>query len=416
MQSAFGVELHHYRLKGDTYRVRSGPVMIPSELDGIITAVLGLDNRPQAQPKCVRRPEIVAHAGGTSYTPVRVAELYGFPPSNGDGQSIAIVELGGGFAQEDLDVYFGGLGLPTPTVTAISIDGASNDPGADQNADGEVALDIEVAGAVAPAATQRVYFAPNSDMGFLDAIKSATHDGPTPPAVISISWGSRESTWTSQALQAFEQAFVDAAVLGISVCVAAGDSGSTDGSGDALEVDFPASAPHALGCGGTRLDANGSITGEVVWNSAGHATGGGVSAVFAKPSYQTSVAVPPAGATGGRGVPDVAGDADPATGYDVRVDGTDTVIGGTSAVAPLWAGLIARLDAVTGKQLGFINPMIYSTEAMGAFNDITVGNNDTSGRSGEYQAAPGWDACTGLGTPRGIALLGAFGGAKLASR
>jgi kumamolisin len=211
-------------------------------------------------------------------------------------------------------------------------------------------------------------------------------------------------------MQSFEQAFVDATVLGITVCVAAGDNGSTDGSGGPLEVDFPASAPHALGCGGTRLDANGSITSEVVWNNGGYGTGGGVSAMFAKPTYQTDVAVPPSGAGGGRGVPDVAGDADPATGYVVRVDGSNTVIGGTSAVAPLWAGLIARLGALTGRQLGFINPVIYSPQATTAFNDITVGNNDTAGGSGQFQAVPGWDACTGLGSPRGEELLGVFGG------
>jgi kumamolisin len=410
MRSAFGVDLDNHLLDGSTYHVRSGPLTIPSELDGIITAVLGLDDRPQTDPKCVRRSQIEAQAGGTSYSPDRVAQLYGFPDSDGSGQAVAIIELGGGFAQDDLDTYFSALGMPTPTVTAVPIDGAANSPGVDSNADGEVMLDIEVVGAVAPGATQSVYFAPNSDMGFLDAIKSATHDGLVVPAAISISWGGRESTWTAQAMQSFEQAFVDATVLGITVCVAAGDNGSTDGSGGPLEVDFPASAPHALGCGGTRLDADGSITSEVVWNNGGYGTGGGVSAMFVKPPYQTGVAVPPSGNAGGRGVPDVAGDADPATGYVVRVDGADTVIGGTSAVAPLWAGLIARLGALTGRQLGFINPVIYSPPATTAFNDITVGNNDTAGGSGQFQAATGWDACTGLGSPRGEELLGVFGG------
>jgi kumamolisin len=410
MRSAFGVDLDSHLIDGGMYHVRSGPLTIPAELDGIITAVLGLDDRPQTDPKYVRRSQIEAHAGGKSYAPNRVADLYGFPASDGGGQAIAIIELGGGFAQDDLDTYFAALGLPTPTITAVPIDGAANAPGVDSNADGEVMLDVEVVGAVSPGATQSVYFAPNSDMGFLDAIKSATHDGPVVPAAISISWGSRESTWTAQALQSFEQAFVDSTVLGITVCVAAGDNGSTDGSGGPLEVDFPASAPHALGCGGTRLDANGSINSEVVWNNGGYGTGGGVSAVFAKPTYQAQVEVPTSGTSGGRGVPDVAGDADPATGYVVRVDGSNTVIGGTSAVAPLWAGLIARLASLTGHQLGFINPAIYSPQAASAFNDITVGSNDTGGGGGQFQAAPGWDACTGMGSPRGEALLGVFGG------
>ena len=160
MRSAFGVDLGRHVLDGNTYHVRSGPLTIPAELDGIITAVLGLDDRPQTDPKYVRRSQIEAHAGGKSYSPVRIAQLYGFPDSDGSGQAIAIIELGGGFAQDDLDTYFGTLGTPTPSVTAVPIDGAANTPGVHSNADGEVMLDIEVVGAVAPAATQSVYLRP----------------------------------------------------------------------------------------------------------------------------------------------------------------------------------------------------------------------------------------------------------------
>ncbi len=407
MRSAFGADLRHYQIGARTYRVRSGAITIPAALDGVITAVLGLDNRPQAEPHYRLRDTkgIKAHAAGKSYAPNRVAKLYGFPSGDGAGQTIAIIELGGGFAPDDLTTYFGALGVPLPTVTAVSVDGAANNPGVDTKADGEVMLDIEVAGAVAPAANQLVYFAPNTDQGFLNAIKHAIHDAPSKPAAISISWGGRESTWTQQTRQAFEQAFTDAAVLGITVCVASGDDGSSDGAPTGLEVDFPASAPHALACGGTRLDANGAITAEVVWNSGGGATGGGVSAVFPLPSYQTGAHVPAGSPGGGRGVPDVAGDADPDTGYKVRVDGSDTVIGGTSAVAPLWAGLVARLNAKIGAPVGFLNPAVYATTAASAFNDITVGNNDVSGAGGQFQAGAGWDACTGLGSPRGDALL-----------
>jgi kumamolisin len=212
-----------------------------------------------------------------------------------------------------------------------------------------------------------------------------------------------------------EAAFTDAATAGVTVTVAAGDNGSTDGVTDGeLHVDFPASAPHALGCGGTTLTLGGSaqvptLDSEVVWNdqTAGNgATGGGVSAQFPLPSYQAGVGVPVSanpGGQAGRGVPDVAADADPDTGYQVRVDGSDLVIGGTSAVAPLWAGLVALCNASLGTDVGWLNPTVYAfPSGGGAFGDITQGDN------GAYSAGPGWDACTGLGTPRGVALLTAL--------
>src|SRR5487761_598338 len=120
-------------------------------------------------------------------------------------------------------------------------------------------LDIEVAGAIAPAAAIAVYFAPNTDAGFLDAVTTAIHDDVRKPSVISISWGGPESTWTQQAMSAIDQAFQAAATLGITVCVAAGDSGSTDGVSDGSNhVDFPASSSGVLACGGTSLRASGT--------------------------------------------------------------------------------------------------------------------------------------------------------------
>ena len=170
-------------------------------------------------------------------------------------------------------------------------------------------------------------------------------------------------------------------------------------------MDFPASSPNVLACGGTKLSATTTtILNEVVWNEPGDgATGGGISDVFPLPNYQESAGVPPSANSTkntGRGVPDVAADADPTTGYSVRVDGQDTVIGGTSAVAPLWAGLVACLNQGLGKPLGFLNPTLYAlTSQTGAFRDITSGNN------GSYSAGPGWDACTGLGVADGSKLL-----------
>jgi kumamolisin len=383
------------------HRVREGGLSIPAQLDGVVTAVLGLDNRPQAEPQ-FRLSR--ASATSTSFTPVQLGELYKFPAgTDGAGQTIAIVELGGGFESSDLATYFAGLGVGSPSVTAVGVDGATNVPGKDPTgADGEVLLDIEVIGGLSPAASILVYFAPNTDAGFVDAVADAAHATPTPTAM-SISWGQSEDQWTAQARTAFDDALLDAAALGVTVTAAAGDNGSSDGSTDGTKhADFPASSPHALACGGTSLHAKGTaIATETVWNDGvnGGATGGGVSDVFALPSWQKGIGVPSA-KRGGRGVPDVAGNADPETGYQVLVDGTRAVYGGTSAVAPLWAALVARMVQSLGTPLGLLQPKLYPLHA--ALHDITSGNN------GAYKAKKGWDACTGLGTPNGTAILAAL--------
>lgn len=403
---AFGVDLQRFEHEGGTYRGRTGAIQLPDELHDIVEAVLGLDNRPAAQPHFRGRPSgnVQWHAASASFTPTQLASLYGFPVGTGKGQCIGIIELGGGYRPADLQAYFPTLKLAVPKVGAISVDHGKNHPTGDPNGpDGEVMLDIEVAGAIAPEATIAVYFAPNTDAGFLDAITTAIHDSVNKPSVISISWGGPESSWTQQAMTAFDNAFQAAAAIGITVCVAAGDNGSSDGVNDGADhVDFPASSPFALGCGGTKLQAAGNaITGETVWNEGtnGGATGGGVSGFFALPLWQEALQTTNGAGTSTkkltmRGVPDVSGDADPYSGYDVRVDGQNTVIGGTSAVAPLWAGLIARVNAAKGKPVGYLNPLLYrSMNTPGAFRDITQGNN------GDFGAAAGWDACTGLGSP-----------------
>jgi kumamolisin len=397
------------------HRYREGGLRIPAELDGILLAVLGLDNRPQARPQLrfagPHAQQAQPQAQPTSYTPPQVAEFYKFPAgTDGTGQTLAIVELGGGFTQADLETYFSGLGITTPSVTAAGVDGASNAPGHDpRGVDGEVLLDIEVAGSVAPGAAQIVYFAPNTDQGFIDAVSTAIHATPT-PAALSISWGMSEDSWTGQARTTLDQAFADGAALGVTICVASGDNGSGDAVSDGKShVDFPASSPHALACGGTTLQGDpgaGTISSEAVWNdgAGGGAGGGGVSDTFGLPAWQASAGVPAAAGGGtGRGVPDVAGNADPVTGYQVLVDGQPQVIGGTSAVAPLWAALACRLTQATQHSLGLLAEHLYAGakpgQAAPGFRDITSGNN------GAYSAGPGWDACTGLGSPDGPALL-----------
>ncbi len=422
MMAAFATQLHQYEYEGGTFRGRTGPLHIPNELDQIIVGVFGLDNGPQAEPRLRRyvlSPVAVrAAAAPTSYTPPQVAELYDYPSAlDGSGQCIALIELGGGYTAQELTTYFQQLNIPTPKVISVSVDGGQNTPAGNANSDdGEVLLDIEVAGSIAPGAAIAVYFAPNTDRGFLDAITQATNDTTNKPSVISISWGGPEVSWTSQAMQAMDQAFQAAAAIGVTVCCAAGDNGSGDGVTDQkAHVDFPASSTYALGCGGTRLEAsNNQVSSEVVWNdlSTGHgATGGGVSDVFGLPSWQANAQIPPSinDQHVGRGVPDIAGNADPETGYQVYVDGQSIPIGGTSAVAPLWAGLIALLNQQLGQDVGYLNPFLYQNYSQlvgnAALRDVTSGNN------GGYTAGPGWDACTGLGTPDGTNLLTALAAA-----
>lgn len=406
---AFSVRLARYRHPRGVFRGRTGPVYLPADLAPRVQAVLGLDNRPQA--KAHYRVAKKRVAGAVSYYPLQIAQLYDFPASlDGTGQSVAIVEFGGGYTSQDIQVYFSGQGLPVPSVLAISVDGATNSPtGSTSGPDTEVMLDIEAVGSVVPNAQIYVYFAPNTDAGFVDAVSSAVHDTQHAPSIVSISWGGAESSWTQQGMQALDQAFQDAATVGVTVLAAAGDGGSSDGVDDGLaHVDFPASSQYVMGCGGTQLTSSaGSITSEVVWNDqpSGGATGGGISDVYPLPSWQDSADVPPSANPGGRvgrGVPDVAGDADPSTGYTFRVDGQTLTVGGTSAVAPLWCGLLARFNQKLDRPVGYLNPLIYGLlpgPDTTAFRDIVSGNN------GAYKAGPGWDACSGWGSPHGAQLL-----------
>ncbi|MGA2274331.1 MAG: S53 family peptidase [Bryobacteraceae bacterium] len=451
LSEAFGVELRHYA-KGSAgpYRGRTGSIYIPKDLKDIVVGVYGLDNRPVAKhhsrwrgsittkPRKATRAKSKAapakskKAVDPSITAPQVAALYNFPAGlTGQGQSIALIELndvdksgnptGAGYQASDLTAYFKGLGIAAPTVVAVSVDGGANVPGPDPGSDGEVTLDIEVAGSVAPGATIAVYFAPNTTDGFIDAVNQAVHDTVRKPSVISISWGGPEDPdgqVDQQFTQGLNQAIQDAAQLGVTVCCAAGDDGSPDmalkGWDGKPHADFPSSSPFSLACGGTKLSvANGSIASEVVWNEGQRAGagGGGVSNLFALPSYQANVQVPKApNGSAGRGLPDVAGNADPDRGYQIFLAGTQQVIGGTSAVAPLMAGLIALVNQslaqkTPGVTAGFLNPLLYGSAAS-AFRDITTGNNDIYGKlKGLYTAGPGWDACSGLGVPDGTKLL-----------
>jgi kumamolisin len=430
---AFGVSLQIYAYPEGTYRGRTGSVQIPAKLAPVVEGVFGLDNRPVARR---HRSRPGATADGRPFTGAEVAKIYNFPQGlDGSGQTIGIIELGGGYRPSDLDTYFSSLGLSTPTVIPVSVDGGTNAPSSASSADSEVVLDIEVAGAAAPAAKFVVYFAPNdaASNGFLDALTKAVQDSENNPSVISISWGGPEEIPTSSFQVQFDKELQAAALLGITVCVAAGDNGAADmgpkvWDGEA-HVDFPSSSPFALSCGGTHLMAtNDAIAAESVWNQnqadvspdAGPdgsfgAGGGGVSGAFPLPNYQQQANVPvapnPAGFKG-RGVPDVTGDGDPDTGYNILVDGQKEQVGGTSAVAPLWAALIALMNQKLNGRVGFVNPQLYAlAPGAGSFHDITAGNNRVSYQQFKnvgYDAGPGWDAASGLGSPDGTTLSGAL--------
>jgi len=408
MQKAFGVELKLFVTEDNKrFRGREGDVHVPDDLHRIIEAVFGLDDRPVAKPH-LRVHQQLKVKGVRAMRVRDVAKLYGFPTRlDGEGECIAMIELGGGFRKSDLDAFFKENKIPSRSVVAIGVHGATNHHGSNRLEDGEVTLDIEVAGAIAPKAKIAVYFAPNTNAGFLAAVTAAIHDDIRKPNILSISWGGAELTWTEASRAQVDYAFQVAAAMGVTVLAASGDDGASDGVDDGKpHVDFPASSPHVLACGGTRLlRANPTkIKTETVWNNGPTgmgAGGGGVSDFFARPAYQHAVRVPKApNGKPGRGVPDVAGNADPHSGYRIVFGGKHVVAGGTSAVAPLYAALTARLNQARRRTnlppVGFINPLIYA--ARNICRNVVRKNNDYSGTLGVHKAGPGWNPCAGLGS------------------
>ncbi|PPV06118.1 peptidase [Xanthomonas bromi] len=409
-EAAFQVSLREYVHGSLRYRGRTGAVSIPQALTGIVTAVLGLDARPQAQtlpstpdasaalPTATQPPAPTDKQDGPlmQYTPPQLAQLYGFPDHDGHGQCIGIIVLGAGYAREQMAAYFAQLHVPMPTLVDVLLPGATNTvSGGNANADVEAQMDIQIAGAIAPGATLVAYFAANTDNGFLEAINAAIHDTEHSPGIIAISWGFSESQWTPQSRQAYDCAFQAAALMGITVCVAAGDDGASDGQ-PGLNVCFPASSPFVLACGGTRLQVTADSANEQAWARGG----GGQSKFFARPAWQKDLHLTDAQHESRqlsmRGVPDVAANADAQTGYYLSINGQPAVMGGTSAAAPLWAALLARIYGANGMQPHFVLPRLYGQPD--AFRDIVAGDN------AGFRASTGWDANTGLGVPDGARL------------
>jgi kumamolisin len=424
---AFRVRFRRYRHGAETYRSHDEAVQIPAGLEGVITGVVGLDNRRLARRHAYAAPRRTFQA----CEPATVRAGYDFPTdATGQGECIALIELGGGFHPDDIERFCRNHGLQAPSIAVVEIPDTAgegtNAPAApadlqayiDAYLEGgvsglggeivdrirwtiEVTMDLELAAFFAPGARLVVYFAAPTARGKFEAFTRALTDADHQPTVISSSWGTPEARLSGSAGRRYARE-LDARLAGsiergVTICFSSGDLG---------DVEFPASSPHVLACGGTHLDG----AGETAWSetivvenvSFGLATGGGASSIFRRPPWQAGVEVRSATGRDGRGVPDVAAKADIATGYPLFVGGRLLPMGGTSAAAPLWAALIARINEKLGAPAGYLNALLYREEFHAAIRDITEGS------SGRFRAGPGWDPCTGLGSPIGTALFRAL--------
>src|ERR1700733_1828648 len=451
MNRIFRVDLGIYAFPGGAYRGREGRIYVPSSIAHIVVGVWGLDNR-----QAVRRHTVTSQdtpAGAVALTPPQVGQLYNFKAGRGAGQTIGILEFGGGYVVRviggifkmtitpDVDAFFQSVGLAVPKITPVPVDGVFNDPGNPldpYNPSGEVLLDIDVAGSIAPEAHLAVYFAPNSVQGTIDAFSTAVHDAVNQPSVITMSWGGSEFSpsesspnWNQSSLDAMSEIFAEAASMGISILASSGDDGANcEMSDGAAHVLYPASDPWVTGCGGTIItNVDGLHFDENTWNDKvldpvygfiGGATGGGFSRIFTKPKWQqhpkSMIRFPRR-----RGVPDIAGNGSPYSGYKIFVFGQAAQIGGTSAVAPLYAGFIATLNARLGFNLGYLNPSLYQAKLFpNVFRDIDDGRSNavlyldlatfpvSIATSPGFRSGAGWDACTGLGVINGAGFIERF--------
>ena len=412
---AFGIVLNKVTTTTKQYYNYVGELSIPAELSGIILAVFGLDNSLEL----TRSSNLSAGVGTTVMTPQQIATAYNFPAVTGQGQCVGIIEFGGGYTTENLTGTFSRAGItPTPNVIGVSAGGQNNIY--DSSSDQEVMLDIYIVAGLIPQGTTTVYFGPDARLSsFWNTINTAIHDTTNNPSALSISWGAPEHAWPINLINQLDLLFYSAIVMGITVTVATGDYGSEAYSGELpYTVQYPASSPYVLACGGTVITNNNLAT-ETVWNYGGGGSAGGVSQVYTQvPSYQVGISTTkyPSGVIAPitrRAIPDVGGHA---VGYQYYFGLNSTVPGsptypygtlqpngsGTSAVAPLYAGLVGRINQAIGGRCGFLNTFIYNNNS--AFHDITTGNNACPAPVG-YSATVGWDACTGLGSPNGVSLL-----------
>jgi kumamolisin len=457
-ETAFAITMAMYAGNDGTHRGYQGIASVPKELADIVVAVIGLHTggAPSGASTSTGAangygPNVVRRALGSAKA---MQEFYGFPDGNGEGQCIGIIEMGGGYRRADVDTYFASLGVAPQikdiVVTSPTHSGANLQVADDEeklllqfaqwmNGKGpcalfakpyfEVTMDVSMIGALAPKAQIQVFFGYDSVRAFLYLIEEALLITDPQPSVLSISWGFQEREILNDPsdivlAHQINEMFLAAAHMGVTICCSGGDWGASnqvdDGfPGDGYDVEFPASSPYALACGGTTIAADNT---EVVWNadfpppspdvpkeSYKHgATGGGYSKLFDRPPWQRELANQGNGVDPDkRAVPDVAAVADPQCGMRCMMAGATFPTGGTSAAAPMWAALVARLNQQLGRRVGCLNPILYghAQSHPGVLNDITVGDNRFNRDDVGFDAAPGWDACTGLGTPNGNALL-----------
>lgn len=465
MDQAFGIESRQVNVNGVLHRAHDDPASVPADLGDVIVWIFGLEthNVPQVGPHIatfVAHREVLEQMKIRPMNPADLATQYAFPEDlDGSGQCIGILQPNGGYSDADMRAFFKAAGVALPKIVARGV----NDPGWYQGRglsmfNMEVALDVQVAGALASGATIAVYM-PGRCAAIADAfpkrlyevLSAALYDEEYKPSVVTLSWGGPEAIWKQGDRAQIEALLADAACLGVTVCVSSGDAGIGPPDPHAgLQTPpacvYPASSPHVLACGGTALqdfdERTGLFATEVVWNdhstilqiefetsegisesrNGGGSSGGGVSECYGVPSYQESAEVPEKSILywkegqvtvgepiRGRGVPDVAANADIHTGYRIHFDGDTAMGGGTSSAAPLWAALIARLNCGLEQPVGFINPALYRMqldEGRAVCRDITSGNN------GGYEARRGWNPCTGLGSPNGEAMLAALRAAQ----
>jgi kumamolisin len=428
MSKAFAVDLGVYESPKEKYRGREGAIYVPADIVDIVEGVFGLDNRKMAEPQFKMNGKITRAASPgqatVPVTPPQVARLYGFPVStNASSETIGILEFDGGYEPSDVQLFYNSVGVPLPPIADVSINGVTNNPNG--SAAVETLLDIDVAGSGAPGAKIAVYFAEWSEQGWIDAVTTAIHDTVNKPSVISISygWPERHSidhlAWSLAAIKAVNATFQEAAAMGVTIMVSAGDHGSDCGLGDRkAHVLYPGSDPLVTSCGGTSIsNISGLNFTEHVWNDNDNQwiTGGGVSDVFFPPKFplptwQSSANVPGSANDGhkARAIPDIAGNADGASGYTLFQNGANIgAVGGTSATAPLYAGLVALINADLGEPVGYLNPKLYAAPSS-VYRDINDGISNARGGAPGYKSGPGWDACTGLGSVNGVALQNAL--------
>lgn len=416
VEKALHIKLRKFFLDGNPYYFHNGEVPIPEELKGFVEGITGINHEPIKTQKVFPDEKALKKSlmRGLAVNPQDFARLYNFPKKlDGTGQCIGIISLGGGYDDACLQSYFDKINIPLPDISWTSVDGGKNNPRVNPMYDYEVYMDIEIAAALAPGAKIVVYFAKNTRADVIKSIKKAVYDTENKPSVISMSWGCLENEFTEIERLTLNHVLKEAAARSVTVLTSSGDLGSSGtNSGMGLNVQLPASNPYVLAVGGTEVHhEDGSIINEKVWQqtltvmtkSTTAASGGGFSKYWGIPGYQLNSILKEDYKQAKRGIPDVAANASTYPGIFIQVHESEQISLGTSAATPLWAALIARINQYLASlglpTAGFINPFIYQNELSHAFNQITEGSN------GAYLADPGWDPCTGLGTPNGDVLM-----------